>query len=174
MRQPGDLSRSKRPSIKTRKILKRKIMKWMISNKNEWISWLMLNEVKTSIVIAQRKMNFIAEIVAATTINEFEEKVETKTCVEDKEKTCRFINDICNIMAKIYTNRPSISLSESVYNTNTIFPCFEAMFAAIEKNENKPCFIPGEIELAAMTVQLKKMGSKADKKKYTRQMGLYA
>lgn len=46
------------------------------------------------------------------------------------------------------------------------------MLAAIEKNENKPYFIPGEIELAAMTVQLKKMGSKADKKKIYKADGI--
>ncbi|PHZ08327.1 uncharacterized protein RHIMIDRAFT_269848 [Rhizopus microsporus ATCC 52813] len=68
-------------------------------------------------------------------------------------------------MAKIYLKRPSISLSESVYNTNMIFPCFEAMLAMIKKNEHAPYFIPGESELAAMAVQLKKMGFKVDKRK---------
>lgn len=45
-----------------------------------------------------------------------------------------------------------------------IFPCFEPMLAMIKKNEHAPYFIPGEGELAEMTVQLKKMGFKADKK----------
>ncbi|ORE09291.1 hypothetical protein BCV72DRAFT_248219 [Rhizopus microsporus var. microsporus] len=109
--------------------------------------------------------NYIGDIVAATNVDEFEENIETKTFVEDKKKICRCINDICKIMAKIYLKRPSISLSESVYNTNMIFPCFEAMLAMIKKNEHAPYFIPGESELAAMAVQLKKMGFKVDKRK---------
>lgn len=53
-----------------------------------------------------------------------------------------------------------------------IFPCFEAMLAMIKKNEHAPYFIPGEGELAAMTVQLKKMGFKADKRKIYKADGI--
>ncbi|CAO3703054.1 unnamed protein product [Rhizopus stolonifer] len=109
--------------------------------------------------------NYIGDIVAATNIDEFEKKIETLMLVKDKKETYRCINDICKIMAKAYIKRPSISRSENVYNINMIFPCFEAMLAMTKKNEHVPYFIPGEIELAAMTVQLRKMGFKEDKRK---------
>lgn len=39
-----------------------------------------------------------------------------------------------------------------------IFPFFESMLAMTKKNKHLPYFIPGEVELTAMTVQLKKNG----------------
>ncbi|KAG1084253.1 hypothetical protein G6F42_021868 [Rhizopus arrhizus] len=116
--------------------------------------------------------DYIRDIVAAADIDEFEEKIDSKALVEDKKKSYRWINDICKTMAKIYLKRPSISLSESVYNTNVIFSCFKAMLSMIKKNEHAPYFIPGEFELAAMTVQLKKMGFKADKRKIYKADGI--
>lgn len=46
-----------------------------------------------------------------------------------------------------------------------VFPCFEVMLDMVKRNKHAPYFIPGEIELAAMTVQLTKMGLKTDKRK---------
>ncbi|KAI9022744.1 hypothetical protein CLU79DRAFT_702078, partial [Phycomyces nitens] len=98
-------------------------------------------------------------------IDEFEEKIETNALVPDIKKTCQCINNICKIMAKVYSKRPSIARSESVYNTNMVYPCLEAMLGMMKGNIYKPYFIPGEDELAAMTVQLSKMGFKEDKRK---------
>ncbi|KAI9022747.1 hypothetical protein CLU79DRAFT_702011 [Phycomyces nitens] len=78
--------------------------------------------------------NYIDDIVAATNIDEFEEKIETNALVPDIKKTCQCINNI-------------------------------SMLGMMKGNIYKPYFIPGEDELAAMTVQLSKMGLKEDKRK---------
>ncbi|KAI7893761.1 uncharacterized protein EV154DRAFT_416394, partial [Mucor mucedo] len=105
-------------------------------------------------------------------IDEFEEKIGVKGLLTDKKEMCRCIDDICKIMAKVYKKRPSISRSESVYNVNMIYPCLESMLTMMEGNEHKPYFIPGEDELTAMTVQLRKMGCKVDKRRIYKADGI--
>ncbi|KAI9247278.1 hypothetical protein EDC94DRAFT_529019, partial [Helicostylum pulchrum] len=89
-------------------------------------------------------------------IDEFEEKIKNKALVKDQEKACRYVKDVFKIMhAKVYTQKPTISRSETVYNTNMILPCFEMMLALMKKNEHVPYLVPSEDELDAMTAQLK-------------------
>lgn len=66
--------------------------------------------------------------------------------------------------------RPSITRSEAIYNTNMIFPCFEAVLSMMKKNEYAPYFVPGEDGLESMTVQLKKNGTKDRRAKDTKLM----
>ena len=75
--------------------------------------------------------------------------------------------------AKVFfLKRPSITRSEAIYNTNMIFPCFEAVLTMMKKHEHAPYFVPGEDELESMTAQLKKMGQKTDKRKIYKADGI--
>ncbi|CAO3615034.1 unnamed protein product [Mucor hiemalis] len=74
---------------------------------------------------------YISDIIAANDIDEFKRNVEAKLPISGKESTCQYINNVCRIMGKVYTKRPTISRSETVYNTNLIFPCLEAMLEPI-------------------------------------------
>ncbi|KAI9325703.1 hypothetical protein BD770DRAFT_334837, partial [Pilaira anomala] len=98
-------------------------------------------------------------------LDEFKKLIEDKTFVKGQEKACKFIKDISKIMAKVYGQKPSISRTEAVYNINLIFPCFEGMLETMTVTKHAPYFTPSEDELSAMTIQLKAMGIKADKRK---------
>ncbi|KAG1050841.1 hypothetical protein G6F43_006907 [Rhizopus delemar] len=115
---------------------------------------------------------YIRSLVAASEIDEFEKNIEDKALVEGQEQTCRCIKSICKVMAKVFLKRPSITRSEAIYNTNMVFPCFEAVISMMKKNECTPYFVPGEDELEAMAAQLKKMGQKTDKRKIYKADGI--
>ncbi|KAG0737745.1 hypothetical protein G6F23_010155 [Rhizopus arrhizus] len=116
--------------------------------------------------------SYIRSLVAASDIDEFEQNIEDKELVEGQEKTCRCIKDICKVMAKVFLKRPSITRSEAIYNTNVIFPCFEAVLAMMKKNGHAPYFVPGEDELEAMTAQLKKWDKKQTSEKIYKADGI--
>ncbi|KAL0093793.1 hypothetical protein F4703DRAFT_1290399 [Phycomyces blakesleeanus] len=96
---------------------------------------------------------YFSYIVSADNIDEFEEKVERKALVKGHRIISQFIKKICKIMVNVFEKRLLISRSEVVYNTNMNFPCIEAMLDMMRKNKKNPSyFIPGEDELATMTL----------------------
>ncbi|KAG1167140.1 hypothetical protein G6F46_007308 [Rhizopus delemar] len=117
-------------------------------------------------------LGYFNEVVEAVNIDDFEERIEQKKIKKGKEEVCRFAKDIFKVMAKVYIKRPSLSHSKVVFNTNMIFPAFQAMMTLMKKNGYEPYFIPGEEELVAMTVQLKRMGIMVNKRQIYRADGV--
>ncbi|KAI7903809.1 uncharacterized protein BX663DRAFT_530525 [Cokeromyces recurvatus] len=116
--------------------------------------------------------DYIGSIIVAADIDKLEEKIDSKEIIKGQEEICQFTKDILKVMAKSYMKRPSLSHSEIVYNTNMVFPCLQAIATMMKKSEYMPYFVPGEEELVAMTVQLKEMGYKEDKRKIYRADGV--
>ncbi|KAI8368399.1 hypothetical protein EDC96DRAFT_574255 [Choanephora cucurbitarum] len=85
--------------------------------------------------------------------------------ITGQEEVCSFVKAIGKVMKRMYKKTPSITRSEVVYNTNLLFPCFEAMVTLIENHAFVPYFVPGEDALEAMSKQLKAMGAKADNRR---------
>ncbi|CAO3641510.1 unnamed protein product [Mucor hiemalis] len=105
------------------------------------------------------------KLTAAANIDELQRKIEDEALIKGEKDMCKFIKSISRVMLKVFLKIPSITCPRPIYNTNMLFPCFEALVDLMKSNKPIPYFIPGEYELDALTTQLEKMGQKLNKRK---------